>query len=128
MLAFMILAAVANIPVSVGILDWDSIPVMKPRGVPSGIDAIGAFRTIVRGKTWDLKGATEDDFRGTTVRYAAFLKPDGRVESLLIEDVGCRSLERLVGAMALKLTSKADPTGSSQTQWYRSSVRFEGVH
>lgn len=127
MLWLIALFAATNAPVSVGKLDWDSLPLMRPRGTIDGLKIIEAFRTIVRSKSCDLKGATGDDFKKIRVRYAALLKSDGQVERIVVEDVGCRPLEKLTAAIALRLTIKVDPLGSDRTQWYSSAVRFDGV-
>ena len=125
-LVMALLSAAAQIPVSIGKAAWDAAPAMHPRGVPSGIDANESFRSIVRSKACDLKGATETDFKHSRVRYAALLEPDGTVERLLIEDVGCRPLEQLVAALALQMTTKVDPPGGNEAAWYQAGVRFDG--
>jgi len=128
MIAVLALAATATqIPVLIGKAEWAAAPAMRPRGDPSRIDANEEFRSILRSNECDLHGATGTDFKKTTVRYAAFLKPDGTVERLLIEDVGCRPLEKLVGAMALEMTTKVDPPGGSEAAWYQAAVRFDGA-
>jgi hypothetical protein len=54
------------------------------------------------------------------------VEPDGKVSRVLVSDMGCAPLERMVGELAYVRSMLGDfqPTGEAKGRWYSSSVNF----
>ena len=132
LIAFAALAATPTAPTSdtvqiyVGRADWSAFPAprLAPRPLPTGA-MINRVERILRDRECVIRGQSARRF-DITVPYLVLLEPNGTAARVVVEDLGCRPIEDLVGLIVVELGEHGDfrPTGEQEARWYASDLNF----
>jgi hypothetical protein len=118
--------APAEVAVDVGRANWEIYPQLPDtRMVPQPAQMVDALAGILRNRQCTLPGQDERNF-DVVVRYIVLVNPDGTASRAVVNDVGCRPLETLVGSLVVRLSGLRafGPTGRSEARWYGGSFNF----
>jgi hypothetical protein len=112
--------------IDVGTANWASFPPLKakPRELNNSNSVKAVERMFASGQC-KIPGQTMWKF-DITIPFAVMVEPDGKVSRVLVSDMGCAPLERMVGELAYVRSMLGDfqPTGEAKGRWYSSSVNF----
>lgn len=80
---------------------------------------------ILSEKRCTIEGQTKSRF-DIVVPYAVLMNPDGKPEKVVVKDLGCDPIERLVGEIGSELANAGDfkAAHNSGRQWYVSEAYF----
>ena len=116
-------AVPANI--DVGQANWTNYPRLETDNlaIPSG-QMVGRVQRMLRGEC-EFEGQSARRFN-IDINYAVALDPEGNATRILVQDVGCRPLELMVGRIASDIVARgfvrtAAPT---ETTMYANTINF----
>ena len=116
----------AEVPVHVGIFKPADFPnlIQIERRMPQG-EMVSRVEKILAHDDCKIAGQSQRSFN-LTVPYAISLAQDGAVRKVVIGEIGCPSIERLVGQVVVAQAQRGDFKVSHQTgdQWYVSELNF----
>lgn len=112
MTLFMIAAAAAalnpSVPanIDVGEANWSSYPLLETANlaIPNG-EMVGQVERLLQRDVCTFEGQSGRRF-DIDVNYAIALDPQGNATRIVVEDVGCRPLELMVGRIAADIVSR----------------------
>jgi hypothetical protein len=111
MMMLMLAAAAALSPavpdnIDVAEANWDSYPrlVTEHLAIPNG-EMVGRVQRLMQRDVCEFEGQSGRRFN-IDVNYAVTLDPQGNATRILVEDVGCRPLELMVGRIAADIVSR----------------------
>lgn len=125
-------AAIASAPLAAATVevasgDWSNIPEMTYKGYPRvPLEAALRIQESLASGECSVAGQSEDKF-DLRVPFLVRFEPDGAVDKLVLQRVGCDRIEIVVGQMALKIVQAGGYKPSKQknaTGWYRGTIRF----
>lgn len=119
------LTAKAVPAVIVGKANWAAMPPIKLRQTAFNPDRVSEeVRQIIAGNRCALPGARPNRY-DLVVHYALLLSSNG-AERALVEDIGCRPIETIVGSMitAPARLENVEPAAGATKQWHWGRVRF----
>jgi hypothetical protein len=126
MIALLLLAAQASIPVEVGRFDPANFPHAKliDRRMPEA-ELVQRVDTIIAAKQCTLPGQTKDRY-DIVVPYAVMMGANETESRIVVKDMSCPPIETLVGEVANALVKAGDfrknPFGGER--WYVSELAF----
>ena len=125
--AFLMLASTPTYaPLYVGRFDPADFPNAQKveRRMPYA-DLNDRIEKILREKRCSLDGQTKTRF-DIVVPYAVLMDTSGKPEKVVVKDIGCEPIERLVGEIGSELANAGDfkVAHSSGTRWYVSEAYF----
>jgi hypothetical protein len=132
LLMFAALAAAAPAgaqTVETGRADWNALPQAPMRH--SYAQYIDQNRVtlwteqVLRSGECKVKGMRPEKF-DIDVPYAVLVAPDGKVERILIPEMGCAGLNTIIGSTVMDLVKAGafKPTGENQAFWYGDRLAF----
>ena len=116
----------ASPSVEVANANWSFLPNMKQRSSYhlSNV-AIARIHEIAREGKCAIPGAQGAplDF---DLSFAAHFAPDGSVDRIVMQKLGCQEAEGILGGALLKMIQGGDykPDGSNEDGWYRGTLSF----
>lgn len=132
MMRFLVLAAaISSAPASAATIevasgDWSNIPEIAYKGYPR-VPLETAFRiqqSLANGEC-SLPGQSEDKF-DLTVPFLVRFEPDGGVDKVVLQRLGCDRAESLTGQVLVKIIEAGGYKPSTKvnaTGWYRGKIR-----
>jgi hypothetical protein len=118
-------AAAATIEVASG--DWSNIPEMTYKGYPRvPLEAALRIQESLASGECSVPGQSKNRF-DLSVPFLVRFEPDGAVEKLVLQRIGCERIESVAGQMALKMVEAGGYKPSKQknaTGWYRGTIRI----
>ncbi len=129
--ALLLLAAPTTYaPLFVGRFDPADFPNAKKleRRMPQA-DLNNRVEKILSEKRCSLEGQTKAKF-DIVVPYAVLMDPAGKPEKVVVKDLGCSPIERLVGEIGSELANAGDfkVAHNSGRRWYVSEVYFTRIN
>jgi hypothetical protein len=105
---------------------WDSYPRLQTEelGVPSG-EMVRRVQLMLQRDECEIAGQSARRF-DIDISYAVMLDPQGNAQRIIVQDVGCRPLELMVGRIAADIMKGGyvQVTPPSQPAWYGNRVNF----
>ena len=119
-------ALAASPSVAVANANWSFLPNMKQRSSYhlSNV-AIARVHEIAREGKCVIPGA-QGSLLEMDLSFAAHFNPDGSVDRIVMQKLGCQEAEGILGGILLKMVQGGDykPDGSNQDGWYRGTLSF----
>jgi hypothetical protein len=119
-------ALAASPSVEVANANWSFLPNMKQRSSYhlSNV-AIARVHEIAREGKCVIPGA-QGSLLEMDLPFAAHFNPDGSVDRIVMQKLGCQEAEGILGGILLKMIQGGDykPDGSNQDGWYRGTLSF----
>jgi hypothetical protein len=119
-------ALAASPSVEVANANWSFLPNMKQRSSDhlSNV-AIARIHQIAQEGKCVIPGARRA-FLELDLPFAAHFNPDGAVDRIVIQKLGCQEAEGILGGVLLKMIQGGDykPDGSNEDGWYRGTLSF----
>ena len=116
----------ASPSVEVANANWSYLPNMKQRSSfhLSNV-AIARIHEIAREGQCVIPGV-EGPLLELDLPFAAHFNPDGSVDRIVMQKLGCQEAEGILGGVLLKMVQGGDykPDGSNQDGWYRGTLSF----
>ena len=110
--------------VEVGRADWDRFPAAQASGRRYlSVETMDAIETLARDGDCRLPGLRPRQVR-LDVPFALRFDASGRVERIILNDLGCPDLERLLGQAVQEMALAGEYRPTRGAGWYRSSVQF----
>jgi hypothetical protein len=125
-------AAITSMPLTAATIevasgDWSNIPEMSYKGYPRvPLEAALRIQESLASGECTVPGQSDEKF-DLSVPFLVRFEPDGAVEKLVLQRVGCDPIESVAGQMALKIVQAGGYKPSKQknaTGWYRGTIRF----
>lgn len=112
--------------VDVGKMNWSKLPALKEK--PSRLDyaqLVERVETVLSTEKCQIEGASPRRF-DITVPYAVLVEPGGKASRIVVSQMNCTGIERLVGEAVLARSDVGDflPTGEARPRWYVSALNF----
>jgi hypothetical protein len=124
--ALLLSASAATIPIHVGRFNPADFPnaEMVARQMPHGALNIRA-ENILRSRQCSINGQNKDQY-DIVVPYAVQLQPTGAAIKVVVKEIGCIPIERLVGEVAAELSKHGDfkPKHQIGEKWYVGEIYF----
>ena len=115
--------------VQTGVTDWNKLPQAHMRHsyaqyVDQNHIAIWTEQ-VLKSPDCNVKGMRPDKF-DIDVPYAVLVAPDGKVERILIPDMGCAGLNTVIGSTVMDIVKGGafKPTGEKQALWYGDRLAY----
>ena len=120
-------SASATVPVvEVANNNFAWLPTLESRGT-FGLtpEAITTIHQLVIDGDCKIAGQNKHDL-DMTVPFAVHYAPDGSLEKIVIQKLGCPRVEGILGGVLLDMFSRGEfrPTGANEDGWYRSQLSF----
>lgn len=116
----------SSVPVDVGKFENKDFPelVVLERRMPHQT-MVDRVEQILSKRQCRLDGQTGQRF-DINVPYVALLEPGGRAKRVVVRDIGCAPLEKLVGQIVVAQAARGDfpVSGQSAERWYGSEISF----
>jgi hypothetical protein len=118
-------ALTATPSVEVATANWSYLPLMKQRSNDNlSNKAIVRIHEIAKEGKCNIglrRGLLDFD-----MSFAAHFNPDGTLNRLVMQRLGCPEAESILGGVLLKMVQSGDyrPDGSNQEGWYRGNLSF----
>lgn len=116
-------AVPANI--DVGQANWTNFPRLETENlaIPSG-QMVGRVQRMLRGEC-EIDGQSARRFN-IDINYAIALDPQGNATRILVQDVGCRPLELMVGRIASDIVARGfvRTAAPAETTIYANTINF----
>ena len=116
----------ASPSVEVANANWSYLPNMKQRSSfhLSNV-AIARIHEIAREGQCVIPGV-EGSLLELDLPFAAHFNPDGSVDRIVMQKLGCQEAEGILGGVLLKMIQGGDykPDGSNEDGWYRGTLSF----
>jgi hypothetical protein len=131
MLSLMTALLIANTPsipadIEVAQANWQAFPrlVTEDIAVPNG-DMIRRVQLMLQRDECEIEGQTARRF-DIDINYAIRLDGEGNASRILVQDVGCRPLEILVGRIAADIVrgGHVRVTPAEDSGWYGNQINF----
>ena len=130
-IAFLLAALAAQSPeaaprIEVAQANWQQFERINSRLSVPTTRMIDQIEQILRRGECRLEGQNARDFN-ITVNYALRLDAANRPERIVVQDVGCRPIETLVGGIVSDMVRHnylTMPAASGGTRWYGNSINF----
>jgi len=129
---FLIAAAAAamspSVPANIDVAEanWNAYPrlVTENLAVPNG-EMVGRVQRLMQRDQCEFEGQSARRF-SIDVNYAVELDPQGNATRILVQDVGCRPLELMVGRIASDIVARGfvRTTPPSETTLYANTINF----
>ena len=129
---FLIAAAAAamspSVPANIDVAqaNWNSYPrlVTEHLAIPNG-EMVGRVQRLMRDDQCDFEGQSARRFN-IDVNYAVELDPQGNATRILVQDVGCRPLELMVGRIASDIVARGfvRTAAPAETTLYANTINF----
>lgn len=110
--------------VEVGSGDWSQMPMLVKSGdVSPNARAVSAVHSLIEKDECRIPGQTKRKL-DLSVDFLAQFKPDGQVDRVVLEKVGCSQIHSVLGGAVVELIQSGayKPTGENRTGWYRGKV------
>lgn len=119
-------ALAASPSVEVASANWSFLPNMRQRSSDhlSNV-AIARIHEIAREGKCAIPGA-QGSLLDFDLSFAAHFAPDGSVDRIVMQKLGCQEAEGILGGVLLKMVQGGDykPDGSNEDGWYRGTLSF----
>ena len=106
--------------------NWDSLPYAKERGLGSiSSTAVARIHEVIASGDCVVPGQSKRKL-DMTVPFALQFGPDGSLQKVVLQKLGCAEIEGILGGTVLELVKlgKYGPTGENSAGWYRSEISF----
>lgn len=117
-------AVPANI--DVGQANWTNYPRLETENlaIPSG-QMVGRVQRMMQRDECEFEGQSARRFN-IDINYAVALDPQGNATRILVQDVGCRPLELMVGRIASDIVARGfvRTAAPSETTMYANTINF----
>ena len=111
--------------IDVGQAPWTNYPRLQTENlaIPSG-EMVGRVQRMLRDGC-EFEGQSARRFN-IDINYAVALDPQGNATRILVQDVGCRPLELMVGRIASDIVARGfvRTTAPSETTMYANTINF----
>jgi hypothetical protein len=129
--AFLLAALAAQAPqaeprIEVAQANWASFERINSRLTVPTNRMVDEVEQLLRRGECRMPGQRPRDFN-ITVNYALRLDESNRPERIVVQDIGCRPLETLVGGIVSDMVRHNYfnmPTAAGGTRWYGNSINF----
>jgi hypothetical protein len=127
--ALLLSASAATVPIHVGQFDPSAFPNAEKvdRRMPQA-ELNRRVENILASGQCSISGQTKERF-DIVVPYAVRMQPSGAATKVVVKEMGCIPVERLVGEVASELSKHGDFRTKHQSgeQWYVGEVYFSRV-
>ena len=106
--------------------NWSNIPVAPTRGaLRMTSDIMDRMHALAASSPCEVRGFTRTRI-DLTVPILIRFTPEGAVERVVVQRLGCPQLERMLGTIAVQMARAGEyqPTGENEERWYRSELSF----
>lgn len=117
-------AAAQTVEVAEG--KWNNLPYAKERGLGSiSSNAVARIHEVIASGDCEVPGQSKRKL-DMTVPFALQFSPEGALQKIILQKIGCAEIEGILGGTVLELVKlgKYAPTGENSAGWYRSEISF----
>ena len=108
---------------------WSNLPYAKERGLGSiSSTAVARIHEVIASGDCQVEGQSRRKL-DMTVPFALLFSPEGDLQKVVLQRIGCPEVEGILGGTVLELVKlgKYAPTGENSAGWYRSEISFSSV-